>query len=129
MPDFPWRRALVQVLEALLVLESVHALPESRVLVGQQGLLFNQALKRPWQQIVARVNITEDFVAHGEETTVDPNVGAADWASTRDCSLQSHVDNVKAPGGLYHQHGSNGIAVPESLQHTRKREIAQSVAI
>ena len=129
LPDFPRRRALVQLLEALLVLERVHALPETGALVGQQGLLLNQPLKGLPHQFLARLQIAEDLLAHHEEATVDPNVAATQRANLPDHALRLDVDNVKTRSGLHQQQRSDGVALPEGLQHGREWDIAQAVAV
>ena len=61
IPDFPRRGALIQLLETLLVLKSVHALPKAVVLVRQQSLFLDQALERFAYQFFARLNVPENL--------------------------------------------------------------------
>ena len=74
IPDSPGRVALIEFLEALLVLECVHALPEALGAVCQQGALFDQSLKRLPNQLLPRADVAKDFVTENEEAAVDPYI-------------------------------------------------------
>src|ERR1700687_3609992 len=75
IPNFPRGLAFIQFLEMLFILESVHALPESRALVGQQGLFFDEAPKRLAYEFFSRLNVLKDVFAKREESAIDPNIG------------------------------------------------------
>ena len=70
IPDFPGRVALVEFLKALLVLEGVHALPETGAFMCQQRTLVNQSLKRLPHQLVPWIDIAEDFSPKHEEASL-----------------------------------------------------------
>src|SRR5580704_16966578 len=74
IPDFPRCAALVQLLQLLLVLESVHALPEAGALMCQQGPILNQPLKRLAHEFFTWVDVAKDLITEYKETAVDPDV-------------------------------------------------------
>src|SRR6185312_14276143 len=76
VPNLPGRDRQVQFIQVLLVLKSVHALPEAAVFIGQQRFLLDQPLEWLPHQLFTGMNVVKNFAAHGEESAVDPNIGA-----------------------------------------------------
>src|SRR5215471_18703582 len=115
MPDFPWRDPQVQFFQALLVLESVHALPKPGALLRQQGSLFNEPLKRLAYQFFARMNIAKDLVTHHEEAAIDPDVGLGQRGDIGDCASLAQLDNIETRRGLDQKQGGDSVAVSEGF--------------
>src|SRR5581483_2506547 len=99
IPNFPRRCGLVKLLQSLLVLERVHALPETGMLISQQSLFLNQALKGFPYQFFTRPNMTEYFVAHDEEPTVNPNVRACQSTNIFDHAVRSDLHEIETGRG------------------------------
>src|SRR5512134_620553 len=79
LPDLPGRLAArQQVLEALLVLEGVHARPEAVVGVSAQLALRDQAAERLDHQLLAGLDVVEDLAPEHEEAAVDADHRLAD---------------------------------------------------
>src|SRR6266849_4874871 len=96
MPNLPRCCPLVQILEALFILERVHTLPETRVFIRKQGLLLDQALKWLPHQFVPWMDITKNLVAQHEEAPIDPDVGATQRTDIAYNASGPSADNVKA---------------------------------
>jgi len=129
IPDLPRCGAVIQFFQALFVLKRVHALPKSGALVGQEGARFDEALKWRAHQLFAGLDIAEDFIAHDEESTVDPDVSARQRGNIRDHTFRADVDNVKAGGGLHQQQRGDCLGFAKRIDHSGECDIAQPIAI
>src|SRR5206468_12699572 len=125
LPYFPGRLApRVQLFELLLVLERVHAAPVTLVLVGQQLLLCDQPLERLLDQLLARLDVVEDFGAEGEEAPVNPDPGLADGPYfTNHVSVARH--DVVALGRWDRHEAGDFSPVLETLDVFRQRQVGQ----
>src|SRR5271168_3157336 len=73
--------------------------------------------------------MTENLIAHSEESTVDPNIGSGYRTNLPHRSFRPRINNVKTRGRLHQQQRGNSITLPECVEHPWKRHIAQSVSI
>src|SRR4051794_9780407 len=79
VPDFPGNLASRDdILQLLLLFVGVHTGPEAVVDKTCQLALFDQALKRLIDQLLARSNTVENLALEYEEATVDPHLRLPD---------------------------------------------------
>src|SRR5258708_37392123 len=104
-PDLPRCVTLVELLQALLVLERIHALPETPGSMRQQGALVDQPLERRAHQLVAGLHIVEDLLAEHEEAAVDPDIGVAQGRNLSHFALGGKFDDVETRRRLYQEQG------------------------
>src|SRR5690606_5543702 len=114
LPDLP--RCVVvldQLLEPLLVLERVHALPEAVVAIRVQLALRDQTLERLVDELLALAKVVEDRLPENEEAAVNPVVQVLDRVDGRDGAVGVRVDEMEARVGLHADEGRDLVALLE----------------
>src|SRR5262245_27660331 len=91
--------ARLHFVECLLVLEGVHARPESLVAVRDELLQTDEALEGLLDELLALLQVIEDLPLEGEESAVDPEIGTADVADVLDEAIAAERDGVEALAG------------------------------
>src|SRR6202044_2599812 len=97
LPDFPGSlAAVVQVIQDLLILKSVHGSKEPVVGVGDQLFLPNQTLKGLLYEFLAVAHVLETFLAKDKVSAVDAHAGARYLANFLDSSIRIRRDDMVA---------------------------------
>src|SRR5579883_647210 len=119
----------IHVVEVLLLLEGVHAGPESFVLVGNELPLLDEALKWLLHQLFSLFNVVENLPLEDEESPVDPDIRAIDIADSVDRAVLNRGDDVERLGRLHRHETGYLVAATEVVEQSGKMQIGQSVGI
>src|SRR5580700_7244912 len=83
-PNLPGRASTaIQALQMLLVLKRVHARPEAVMVISDQLLLQNEAIKRLVDEFLAGLHVVEYPAAENEITAVDQHAAIVDGVNSR----------------------------------------------
>ena len=124
-----WVARLVEVLEALAILDRVHRAKEPFVRVRDQLALVDQASERLFHELVARLDHVEDPPLQDQEAAVDPDVGAAQLLDGGDVPLPVGRDHVRIELRTDGEEHRCFPAVTKGLDDLRKRSVRQPVAV
>src|SRR2546426_4109571 len=115
--------------QALLVPERVHGLPEPVVAVRQQLILGEEPLKRIHHEVVAGAQVVEDLRAKNEEAAVDAQAGLPDSLDARHLPVVVRHDKVIAELRPDAEVARDPVAPPEMLKLRRERQVGEAVAV
>src|SRR3989449_7314967 len=115
--------------QALLVPERVHGLPEPVVAVRQQLILGEEPLKRIHHEVLAVPQVVEDLRAKNEEAAVDAQAGLPDVLDARHLPVVLRHDKVIAQLRPDAEEARDPVAPPEMLKLRRERQVGETVAV
>src|SRR2546426_2153312 len=115
--------------QALLVPERVHGLPEPVVAVRQQLILGEEPLEGVHHEVLAVPQVVEDLRAKNEEAAVDAQAGLPDSLDARHLPVVVRHDKVIAELRPDAEVARDPVAPPEMLQLRRERQVGEAVAV
>src|ERR1700733_6448012 len=119
-----------KLVQYLLVSERVHALPEAVVTLRPHLTFRHKTTERFIDELFAGIDVAEDFLAQNKVSAIHPDIRVRHALDAAYTAFIVGNNSIQATGPrLHRQERSITIAARKLLNHFRKIEIRQSVAV